>query len=54
MARPITVTPVLEGQDAEVFSEKVKQNEKKENKISNEEYQKAMANYKKFKQIATF
>jgi hypothetical protein len=52
MARPITVTPVLTGKDAERFAKKVKENEKPESKISDEEYNKAIKNYNLIKSIA--
>ena len=45
MATPIKETPILYGKDAERFIKRAIENEKPENKISQEEYDKALESY---------
>lgn len=54
MAHPITVTPVLLGEEAELFLKKIKRNESRDRKITDEEHAKAIENYRKFDKIAKF
>ncbi len=45
MATPIKETPILYGEDAERFLKEAIENEKPENKVSQEEFDKAMEDY---------
>jgi len=51
MARPISVTPVLEDKDAERFDQAMKESEKKV--ISQEEIDRMLKNFEKFKNITS-
>ncbi len=48
MATPIKETPILYGEDAERFIKNARENEKPENKVPQEEYNKAMNAYNEF------
>ncbi|MBF0320553.1 MAG: hypothetical protein HQL01_12195 [Nitrospirae bacterium] len=52
MARPIKETPTLTGKDAKRFLERMAQVDKR--KLSQEEYEKLMANYEEIKKISKF
>jgi hypothetical protein len=47
MAKPIKETPFLSGKDAKKFIEKIDNN--KEKRVSREEYERVMANYRTIK-----
>ena len=47
MARPIKETPILRGEDARRFEEEMKRTEQGLNKISKEEYERAMRVYRR-------
>ena len=48
MARPIEETPVLTGEDARRFMQRMQENKK----VSSEEYQRMMSIYERYEKIA--